>query len=111
MKRHFKFIGGPWDGEYHEVDNHPCDIFVWVHTKKSFKIEPLEETVLDEERNPIFDTFGQPTMRIRPPNMKITRYTLRHFAGEAGNVYWYAPDGWSDIYTLSQLVHHYPGRP
>jgi hypothetical protein len=116
MKRHYKFIGGPWDGEYHEIDDRQYDVDVRVPVrvplKVSFKVEPLEEPVLDDAGEPVLDDDGEPVLRIiKPDPTAYTRYTMRHWAGEGGDLYWYAPDNWTDIYTLSQLVHHYPGRP
>lgn len=110
--RNFKFIGGPWDGEYHEIDPRRYYVFVREATPlRSFKLESIEEPVLDEEGEPILDEEGEPMMRmIKPEPGPFTRYTRRHMAGEAGNVYWYAPDDWPDIYTLSQFVHHYRDR-
>lgn len=111
MKHHLKFIGGPWDGEYHEVESgHDC-LHVVQPLKVSFKIEPVDEPVLDEKGEPVLDENGEPVTRmIKPEPGQYTRYTIRHMAGEGGNVYWYSPDDWPDIFTISQLVHHYPGR-
>jgi hypothetical protein len=112
FKFKFKFIGGPWDGEYHEIDtSHPHD-YLDVSQPKSFDFdEPLEEPVLDEDGNPMLNEYGEPLMRmIKPEEPDIhTRYTLRHMAGEGGNVYWYSPNNWPDMYTLSQLIHYYKG--
>jgi hypothetical protein len=110
MKRNFKFIGGPWDGEYHEIDTDRLGHSVNVRQFKPFNpFESLEEPVLDEEGEPVLDTFGQPMMTIPQPKFRYTRYTLRHMDGEGGPVYYFAPDNWSDMYTLSQFVHHYQG--
>jgi len=91
--RHFKFIGGPWDGEYHGVKGYqPCIDACKPSTLRSFQIEP--------------DVSFDP--------LEVTSYTLRRFAaGEEGefSVWYYADSQWSDVYVLSQLVHHYPGRP
>ena len=111
MKQHFKFIGGPLDGEYHEIDIGKQDyVHVKAPSKVSFKPEPVDEPVLDEEGEPVLDNFGEPMMRMIKPEFGYTRYTLRWMSGEAGNVYWFAPDNWPDMYSLSQFVHHYPGR-
>ena len=107
----YKFIGGPWDGEYHEIESGRHDVYVRRPTAFTFPPEPFEEPVLDEEGEPVLDEEGEPVMKMIPPKPgRSTRYTLRHMAGEGGNVYYYAPDDWSDMYVLSQLVHHYPGR-
>jgi len=112
MIQHFKFIGGPWDGEYHEVDTNLSDVCVAISPKFSTRLEPIEEVVFNDCGEPLYDEDGELVMRMIPPKpTPHTRYTLRHWAGEGGDLYWYAPDDWTDMYTLSQLVHHYPGRP
>lgn len=114
MKQNFKFVGGPWDGEYHEVDmgKGRDDLFVAQPSRVSFKIEPIEEPVLDENGKPVLDENEEPVTRlIKTEPDKFTRYTLRHMAGDGGSVWYYASDNWPDMYTISQLVHHYRGRP
>ena len=106
----YKFIGGPWDGEYHEIESGRHDLRVPEPPKFSYEMEPLEP-VLDEDGEPALDEDGDQVMRVVKSEFKSTRYTLRHMAGECGNVYWYAPDDWPDMYTLSQFIHHYPGCP
>lgn len=110
--RHFKFVGGPWDGQYHEIDTDRMDyVDVRVPPPFSYKMEPFEEPVLDEEGEPVLDEEGEPVMKMIPPKPgEFTQYTLRHWASIDGSLYWYAPDNWTDMYTLSQLVHHYPGN-
>ncbi len=73
MMRHFKFVGGPWDGEYHEVDSETCKRGYLDVAKPPF--EPIRaigvaEVVIDQ-------TF------------EYTTYTLRHFAGPDGDVYFF----------------------
>lgn len=92
--RHFKFIGGPWDGEYHAVDSKTFRRGYLDVTKPSL-LEALPE---DGDLN-----------YIEP--MECTTYTLREFAGPVGNVYYFADSEWPDTFVISQLVHHYPGRP
>ena len=90
--RHFKFVGGPWDGEYHEVNAEWYQRgYLHVRQPMPFKYIPPEE--MDEV-----------------PVEYIT-YTLREFAGSNGPVYYFANSTWSDVYVISQLVHHYPGKP
>lgn len=109
MKRHFKFIGGPWDGEYHEIDTARMHcVNVPEPPKFSYEMEPLEP-VLDEDGKPALDEDGDPVMRVVKSEFKSTRYILRHMAGESGNVYWFQPDDWGDMYALSQFIHHYQG--
>lgn len=93
--RHFKFIGGPWDGEYHEV-NAEWYQRGYLHVRQStpFKYIPPE---MDE-------------IPVYTPLEHIT-YTLREFTGSNGPVYYFADSTWSDVYVISQLVHCYQGRP
>jgi len=103
-----KFIGGPLDGEYRDIDIRRDH--VWA-VRESKPLPCLRvECMRDEEGNLILDAFDQPIPLAPKFKAEHTKYTLRHFAGEAGNVYWFAPEEWSDIYTLSQIVHHYPER-
>ena len=91
--RHFKFIGGPWDGKYHEVDS-----------------ETFRRGYLNVSKPPPFEAFPEDGdfSCIKP--LEHTTYTLREFAGPVGNVYYFADSKWPDATVISQLVHHYPGR-
>jgi len=98
--QHFKFIGGPWDGEYHETDGRDYIDVRKPSTLRPIRIEP------DGTEDHAYDGAFEP--------MDITRYTLRCFAaGKEGefSVWYYADAKWSDVRVVSQLVHHYPGRP
>ena len=91
--RHFKFIGGPWDGTYHEVDEREYWNVAYPSLVERQLAEPVEVTHIDP--------------------MKICQYTLREFAtvGGNGSIKYYADSQWGDMYTFSQLLHHYRGRP
>jgi len=91
--RHFKFIGGPWDGEYHDMD---CRDYIDVCKPSTFKPLPV---VKDGSEDHFYD--GAFTSK------NVTRYTLRHFASAGGSFFYYADVEWSDRYVISQLVHHY----
>lgn len=90
---HFKFVGGPWDGEYHEMDGRKYLDVAYPSLVERQLAEPVEIDVIDP--------------------MKVCQYTLREFASVDGcnKISFYADSQVGDIYTFSQLLHHYPGRP
>ncbi len=100
--KHFKFVGGPCDGEYHRVDSETFQRG-YLDVAEPPSLEPSLEPFRDMEEVPIEKTFEYIT------------YTLRHLAGPNedtnDSVYYFADSRWSDIYSLSQLIHHYPGKP
>lgn len=98
MMRHFKFVGGPWDGEYHEVDSEFAKRG-YLHVKQPQDFQIMIPPPEGMEETPVYTP------------LEHTTYTLRHFAGADRNVYYFADSKWSDIYVISQLVHHYLGRP
>ena len=96
--RHFKFVGGPWDGEYRGV------------SPEIFQSGRLEVKVL-----PLRSYDSPVTIEYMPVDsmLEYTTYTLRHMSdsGDGGDIYYFADSAWTDMYALSQLIHHYPGRP
>lgn len=83
---HYKFVGGPLDGEYHEADG--CNYWN-VAYPNPFEFRPVDPTeAIKDDRT-------------------ICRYSLREF----GQIKFYADSEWPDTYVFGQLVHHYQGRP
>jgi hypothetical protein len=86
--KNFKFVGGPLDGGYHEAAENVTHVD--AVEPALFKFDPH-----DAEKY-------APT--------KYTRYTLRTFGEFPHCIFCYAVADWSDVYVLSQLLHHYKGR-
>ncbi len=87
LLKSYKFIGGPCDGTYDQV---------YDNVEHVDAIEPAP-----------FKFDPHDTEKYAP--QKFTRYTLRTFGEFPHQVFCYAVADWSDVYVLSQLIHHYKG--
>ena len=92
VMRHFKFVGGPWDGEYHEMDGRDSIDVAYFSIAECQLDEQVEVTEIDP--------------------MKVCRYSLREFKSLDGDdqISFYADSKWPDMYLFSQLLHHYKGH-
>jgi len=89
--KYFKFVGGPWDGKYHKIDGRDHLNVAYPSLVERQLAEPVEVTEIDP--------------------MKICQYVLREFSVNGDNkISFYVDSHWGDMYTFSQLLHHYQGR-
>ena len=94
--RSVKFIGGPWDGEWRDVDTSRD----YYDVKEPTPVRPFKTSMTDDEL--FYQGAYDP--------MKITRYTLRQFASPEGSIWYFAAITMSDLFVFVHLLYHYP-RP
>ena len=91
VMRHFKFLGGPWDGDYKQMDGREYVDVMYPSRLRPFAVRVASES----ERDPL----------------KVCRYKLKRFGDNDTGISFYVDSQWENMYTFGQLIHHYNGRP
>jgi hypothetical protein len=89
----YLFIGGPWDGEYRNVDTSRD----YIDVKGPTPVRPFKTDMTDDEL--FYRGAYDPT--------RVVRYTLRRFETPEGSIWYFADITMSDLFVFEHLLYHY----
>jgi hypothetical protein len=116
MMERFKFVGGPWNGEYHEVDHRRT----YVDVPNPIRLPPFKPLLIEAEiKQAEAEAKAEAKAEAEENGVEVeiekieplesTRYTFRLFRFPEGELCFFADSELSEWDIFSQLIHHHKG--
>jgi len=112
MMERFKFVGGPWNGEFHEMDHRRT----YIDVPNPTRLPPFRPLLTDAEIKQAeaeakaeAEENGTEVAIEKIEPLEHTKYTFRLFRFPEGELCFFADSELSEWDIFSQLIHHHKG--